>query len=168
MLLTRTLLRWGLAVNEGKTKYMVSTSRDLWRIDSQITPITILLMQSMNLFILATPLPAKMMSVKRRITSGNTCYRSLNGQLSNRDLSRTTKLILYRTVILHTLRYGAEEWTLLSTDAVALRAFERKLLCKIFAAVRVADEYRIWCNSELYELLNNMDFVQRINIQRLC
>ena len=27
----------GLAVNEGKTKYMLSTSRDVRRIDSQIT-----------------------------------------------------------------------------------------------------------------------------------
>ena len=27
----------GLAVNEGKTKYMLSTRRDVWCIDSQIT-----------------------------------------------------------------------------------------------------------------------------------
>ena len=33
--------------------------------------------------------------------------------------------------------------------------------------VRVGDDFRIRFNSELYELLNDMDVVQRINIQRL-
>ena len=66
------------------------------------------------------------------------------------------------------LLYGAEAWTLLSTDAAALRVFERKVLRKIFGPVRVGDDFRIRFNSELYELLNdNMDVVQRINIQRL-
>ena len=35
------------------------------------------------------------LEIKRRITLANRCYYGLNGQLSNRDLSRTTKLILY-------------------------------------------------------------------------
>ena len=92
---------------------------------------------------------------------------SLNGQLSNRDLSRTTKLILYKTLILPVLLYGAEAWTLLSTDAAALRVFERKVLRKIFAPVQVGDDFRIRFNSKPYELLNDTDVVQRINNQRL-
>ena len=82
-------------------------------------------------------------------------------------LSRTTKLILYKTLILPVLLYGAEAWTLLSTDAAALRVFERKLLRKIFGPVRVGDDFRIRFKSELYELLNDMDVVHRNNIQRL-
>ena len=66
------------------------------------------------------------------------------------------------------LLYGAEAWTLLSTDAAALVVFERKVLRKIFCAVRVGDDFRIRFNCELYELLNDIDVVQRINIQRLC
>ena len=65
------------------------------------------------------------------------------------------------------LLYGAEAWTLLSTDAAALRVIERKVLRKIFGAVRVGDDFRIRFNSELYELLNDMDVMQRINIQQL-
>ena len=87
--------------------------------------------------------------------------------MSNRDLSHTTNLILYKTLILPVLLYGAEAWTLLSTDAAALRVFERKVLRKIFGLVRVGDDFRIRFNSELYELLKDMDVVQRINIQRL-
>ena len=65
------------------------------------------------------------------------------------------------------LLYGAETWTLLSTDAAALGVCERKVLRKMFDPVRVGDDFRIRFNSELYELLNDMDVVQRINIQRL-
>ena len=55
----------------------------------------------------------------------------------------------------------------LSTNAAALRVFERKILLKIFRPVRVGDDFRIRSNNELYELLKDMDIVQRINVQRL-
>ena len=53
-----------------------------------------------------------------------------------------TKLILYKTLILPVLLYGAEAWTLLSTDAATLRVFERKILRKIYGPVRVGDDFR--------------------------
>ena len=65
------------------------------------------------------------------------------------------------------LLYGAQTWTLLSTDAAAFRVMERKVLRKIFGLMRVSDNFRIRFNSELYELLNDLDLVQRINIWRL-
>ena len=82
-------------------------------------------------------------------------------------MSVKLKLILYKTLIIPVLLYGAEAWTLLSTDAAALRVFERKVLRKIFDPVQVGDDFRMRFNSELYELLNNIHVVQRINIKRL-
>ena len=71
-------------------------------------------------------------------------------------------------LILPVLFYGAEAWILLSSDAAALRAFERKVLRKIFGPdLRVGDYFRIRSNTELYGLLTDIDVVQRINIQRL-
>ena len=70
-------------------------------------------------------------------------------------------------LILPVLLYGAEVWPLSSTDAAALRVLERKALRKIFGPVRVGDDFRIRFNSGLYELLNDIDVVERINIQRL-
>ena len=55
-----------------------------------------------------------------------------------------------------------QSWTLLSTDAAALRVFERKVLRKILGPKRVGDDFRILFNSELYELLNDMDVLQRL------
>ena len=63
--------------------------------------------------------------------------------------------------------YGAEVWTLLSTDSAALRVFERKVLRKIFGPVRVGDDFRLRNNSELYELLKGLDVMQRITIQHI-
>ena len=95
--------KMGLAVNEGKTECMLSISRDVRGIFFfRLRPATILFIQSRNLFI---------MKIKTRITFVNYCYY-LNGQLSNRDLSYTTKLILYQTLILIVLHYCAEAWIL--------------------------------------------------------
>ena len=82
-------------------------------------------------------------------------------------LSRMTKLILYKPHILPVLLYGAKARTLLSIEAATLRVIERKLLRKTFSSVRVGNDFRIRSNSGLYELLNDIDVVQRINIQRL-
>ena len=65
------------------------------------------------------------------------------------------------------LLYGAEAWTLSSADAAALGVLERKVLRKIFGAVRVGKDYRIRTNRELYELFNDMVIAKRINIPRL-
>ena len=56
---------------------------------------------------------------------------------------------------------------LLSTDAATLKVFGRKVPRKVFDPVRVGDDFRNISNSELYELLNNIDMVQRIIIHRL-
>ena len=107
------------------------------------------------------------LELKGRITLANRCYYGLNRQFSGRGLPRTIKLILYKPFILPVLLYGAEACTLLSTDAAALRAFQRKVLSKIIGAVRVGDDIRIRSNSELYEFLKVIDVVQRINIFRV-
>ena len=70
--------------------------------------------------------------IERRITLENRCYYGLNRQWSGKDLSRMTKLILYKTLMLPVLLYDGKAWTLLSNDAAVLRVFERKVLPKIF------------------------------------
>ena len=128
----------GLTVNEGKTKYMFSISRDVLRIVSRITADHYTFDTVKEFIYLGSAVTTKndvSLEIKCRITLANRCYYGLNRQLSNRDLSRTTKVILYKTPILPVLLHGAEEWTLLSTDAPTLRVFERKILRKIFGPV---------------------------------
>ena len=55
----------------------------------------------------------------------------------------------YKTPIPPVLLYSAEAWALLSIDVATLRVF--------FDPVQIGDDFRIRYNSELYELLNDVD-----------
>ena len=100
----------GLAVNEGKTKYMFSTSRDVRRIDSRITADNYTFDRVKEFIYIGSAVTTKndvSLEIKRRITPANSCNYGFNRQLSSIDHSRTAKLILYKTVIIHVLLYGA-------------------------------------------------------------
>ena len=89
--------KMSLAVNEGKTKYMFSRSRNVRRIDSQIAPYNYIFGTVKEFIYLGSAVTTKnnvSLEIKRRITLTNRWNDGLNGQLSNRDLSRKTKLIL--------------------------------------------------------------------------
>ncbi|XP_062127293.1 uncharacterized protein LOC133839668 [Drosophila sulfurigaster albostrigata] len=132
----------GLAVNMEKTKFMVCSSRESRRLDSQLTAENY-----------------SFGSVK--------CYFGLSKQFNSRALSRRTKTTLYKTLILPVLLYGAECWTVTQSDAAALGVFERKILRKIFGPICVDDVYRIRYNHELYELYGDVDVASRVKSQRL-
>ena len=74
----------------------------------------------------------------------------------------------YKTCETHPLltNFTQRSVCILSTDVAALRVFEIKVLRKICGPRRVGDDFRIQYNSVLYEQLNDMAVVQRINIQR--
>ena len=61
------------------------------------------------------------------------------------------EICLYKSLILPVLLYGAESWTMTSSDEQALGVFERKMA---------------W-NQELYDIYDDIDVVKRIKIQRL-
>ena len=102
-------------------------------------------------------------------------YKSIQG--SYRRIVWTTKTTSQNTLWTLSLRLQTWQvhhrldlhmaWTLLNTDAAVLRVFKRKVLLKFLSPVRVGEDFRIQYNSKLYELLNDLDVVQRINIQWL-
>ena len=51
------------------------------------------------------------LEIMRRVSLAR-CYYCLNRELRSRDLFRTTKLALYKALILPVLLYGAKAWTL--------------------------------------------------------
>ncbi|XP_060665548.1 uncharacterized protein LOC132797786 [Drosophila nasuta] len=113
----------GLAVNEGKTKYMLSTSREARRLDSQVVADNYMFEVVKEFTYLGTAINTKndvSLEIKRRITLANRCY------------------------------FGLKAWVVSMTDAAALGVFERKILRKIFGPVRIGDDFRIRMNHELY------------------
>ena len=63
------------------------------------------------------------------------------------------------------LLYGAETWTLTSSDEQALDVFERKILRKIYGPFCDRAEWRIRWNQELYDIYDDIDVVKRIKIR---
>ena len=127
--------KMGLAVNEGKTKYMLPTSGVVPCKGSQITANSYNFDVVKDFICLGTDINTNndvSLEIKRRVTHGNSCYFGLNRQLSSKDLSHATKLTLYKALILSVLLYGAEKWTLSNTDSAALGVSQEKSAAQDF------------------------------------
>ena len=161
----------GLAVNEDKTKLLVSTSRRSTRLGQYVNVDNRHNFEVVDEFIYLGSAVNKnndvSLEIKRRIVLANRCYFALSNHFRDKALSRTTKLQLYRTLIRPVLLYGSETWVISQADETSLRVFERKILRKIFGPVKDNGEYRRRMNHELYELYPDIDVVKVIKISRL-
>ncbi|KAJ4431282.1 hypothetical protein ANN_19879 [Periplaneta americana] len=84
-------------------------------------------------------------------------------------LSKNLKVRIYKTVILPVVLCGCETWTLTLREEQRLRAFENKVLRKIFGAKRdeVTGEWRKLHNTELHPLYSAPDIIRNIKSRRL-
>ena len=161
--------KMGLAVNENKTKYFVSTCKDsslgesveMGNFKFEVVKDFVYLGSSVNTNNNIS------LEIRRRITLASRCYYGLSKQLSKRALSRKTKTSMYKSLIMPVLLYGAEAWTLSKSDEHALGVFERKILRKIYGPYCDNGDWRIRWNHELYEIYGDVDIAKRIKIQRL-
>jgi len=164
--------KMGLAVNEAKTKCMLSSKKDSQhrRLGQNVTIGSYNFEVVRDFVYLGTAVSSRndtSAEIKRRITLANRCFSGLRRQLSGKGLSRRTKLALYKTLIIPVLLYGAEAWTMTKTDEDALGRFERKVLRVIFGPVCINGEWRRRFNDELYGLYNDIDLAKRVRINRL-
>jgi hypothetical protein len=74
--------------------------------------------------------------IKRRLNSGNACYRSVWNLLSSRLLSKNAKIRTYKTIVSPVVLNGCETWSLTSKEEHRLRVFENKVPRKIFGTKR--------------------------------
>ncbi|XP_054085666.1 LINE-1 retrotransposable element ORF2 protein isoform X1 [Zeugodacus cucurbitae] len=165
--------RMGLEVNEDKTKYLLSSNKQSAhsRLGSHVTVDSHNFEVVDNFVYLGTSINNTnnvSLEIQRRITLANRCYFGLSRQLNSKVLSRRTKIKLYKSLIIPVLLYGAEAWTMSTSDETTLGVFERKILRKIYGPQNIGNgEYRRRWNDELYELYDDIDIVQRIKRQRL-
>lgn len=85
----------------------------------------------------------------------NRLYYGLSTQVSSRDLFRSTKLMFLQSLILLVFLYDVEAY-------IYIWVYESKILSAFFGPFSVSFRR----NKELYGLLNDIDVVQRITIQR--
>jgi hypothetical protein len=74
--------------------------------------------------------------IKRRLSSGNACYHSVQNLLSFCVLSKKVKIRIHKTISLSVVLYGCETWSLTLRDEYRLRVFENRVLRRIFGPRR--------------------------------
>jgi hypothetical protein len=89
---------------------------------------------------------------QNRIAVANRCYFGLQKHLKSDFISRTTKILLHKTLVRPILLYGAECWTLSRTNEKMVDVFERKILRRIYGPIKDRDQWRCRFNKELYDL----------------
>jgi hypothetical protein len=89
--------------------------------------------------------------------------------LSSRLLSKSTKIRVYRTIILPVVLYGCETWFLTLREEQRLRVFENRMLWRILGPKRgeVTGEWRRLHNKELNDLCPSPNIIRVIKSKRM-
>ena len=121
----------GLEVSADKTKYMVmSRDQNAGRIHSvRIDKSTFERVEEFKY--LETTLTNRNSiaeEIKSRLSLINACYYLVQNLSSSRLLSKNLKIMIYRTIILPTVLYGCETWSLKLREERKLRVFENMVL----------------------------------------
>jgi hypothetical protein len=72
--------------------------------------------------------------IKNRLKSGNAWYHSVQNLLSSRLLFKNTQIKVQSSIILPVVLCGCETWSLTLWKEHTLRAFENRVLRKIFGS----------------------------------
>jgi hypothetical protein len=107
--------------------------------------------------------------IKRRLSSGNVRYHSIQSLLSSRLLSKNLKMRIYKTIISPVILYGREIWSLTLREEHRLRVFENKVLRSIFGPKRdeVTGGWRKLHNEELSDLSSSPSIIRIIKSRRM-
>ena len=104
------------------------------------------------------------LDISKRIGKAANVMKSLHTQLwTQRTVSRTTKLRIYKAAILPVLLYGSETWTWTSTLARRLNAFDTRALRRL-ENIRWSD---FVSNAELRQRTNTVPLTRTIRKHRL-
>ncbi|KAJ8923978.1 hypothetical protein NQ315_006754 [Exocentrus adspersus] len=90
--------------------------------------------------------------IEARIMAGNRCVAGLRRILRNKNITRQTKIRLYKTVIRPVATYASETWALNKTEPIRLKVWERKILRKIFGGKRTEEGWIRRTNEEINNL----------------
>lgn len=120
----------GLSINEEKTEYIVSDKdknnrTDMITLDNKNYKVV------EKFKYLGTQINVEnsfLDEIKIRITNANKCYFSLGNIFKAKNVSRSSKIRLYKTVILPIVLYGSETWATTKQIENTLQSFENKVL----------------------------------------
>ncbi|KAJ8914619.1 hypothetical protein NQ315_015356 [Exocentrus adspersus] len=110
--------------------------------------------------------------IEDRIMAGNRCVAGLRRILRNKNISRQTKIKLYKTVIRPIVTYASETWALNKTEQIRLEMWERKILRKMFGGKRTEEGWIRKTNEEINNLygkasIGHIEIMTNVRIPKL-
>jgi hypothetical protein len=170
--LEREANKVGLKINESKTKYMIAAGTD--RLIRDVGHSVVLGDKTFDVvkaFVylgsLVTPNNDVSLEIQRRIQTANRCFFGLRKQLQSRHLSRSTKNIIYKTLIRPVLLCGSATSVLTRREENQLLVFERKVLRTISGPIVENGVYRRRYNFELDRKFDNPSVINVVKTSRL-
>jgi hypothetical protein len=161
--------KFGLIVNENKTRYM-KCSRKETRLD-RLRVGNIQIDQVRSFSYLGTIVNGNSTldeEIRGRIVKGNKAFYANRALFKNKLVSKKSKLKLYWSVIRPVVVYGCETWVLKESIIQRLSVFERKILRKIVGQTKEDNSnWRIKTNIELDELIKHRNIINYVKAQRL-
>jgi hypothetical protein len=87
--------------------------------------------------------------------------------MKSREISKSTKLKIYRTIIRSIVMNGCEGWTMSEHMEEALRVWERKILRNVYGLKSDTNGWRIRTNKEPQDQYRSADIVTSTKVRRL-
>jgi hypothetical protein len=108
------------------------------------------------------------MDIKARLAKGNKYNYALNNLIKSKNISRSPKLNIYRTIIRPIVMYASETWRLRKLEEKVIITWERKILRRTFRLKKEDIICKIRANKELTELYNIPNIVAKIRSTRIA
>jgi hypothetical protein len=83
--------------------------------------------------------------IKRRLSSGNASYHSVQSPLSSRLLSKNLRMSIYMTIILPVVLYGCKTWSLILREKHRLRVL-KLVVCILLRVLGQVQGFRLTHN----------------------
>jgi hypothetical protein len=105
--------------------------------------------------------------IQRHILAGNRTYFAAIRLFRSRLVSRSTKILLYKTLMSPVVHHGEETWTMAKKEEQALLVFERKIFRRIYGPKYKNGEWKTRMNRESEEISKGENIVKWIKVQRI-
>jgi len=131
--LDNTSTKYGMEISAEKSKILITAKEDL-KLKQPITVVNQALEQVDTFKYLGSQISNDLYSlsdVKSRIGIATSAMTKLNTIWKNKSISIKTKLRFMRAIVISTMTYGCESWTLNAESEKRLNAFEMKCYRKI-------------------------------------
>lgn len=144
--LEREARKVGLIINKAKTKYMrVGVGNEPGKISNSVTfklekgrQLTFDKVRAFTyLGTVLTDKCEEKQEISARLIKGQRCMAGLRHIMKSKDVTRTTKIRIYKTIIRPTVTYECETWVMNTREKNSLEVWERKVLRGFFGGKKV-------------------------------